>query len=134
MITDPIANYLTSIRNAILAKHASVSIPCSRMKISITKVLLDNGYIQDYKILTGKNEIKKYIKIFLKYNQKEKLFAINQLIRISKPGCRRMFKSYEIPRVLNGLGIAIVSTSKGIITDKQARKLKVGGEVLCHIY
>ncbi len=134
MITDPIANYLTSIRNAILAKHAHVSIPCSKIKIAITKVLLQNGYIQDYKILIAKDKIKKKIKIFLKYNQQDKQFAIKQLIRVSKPGCRRMMKAYEIPRVLNGLGIAIISTSQGVITDKKARKLNVGGEVLCYIY
>ncbi len=133
MITDPIANYLTSIRNAILAKHVHVFVPFSKMKLAITKVLLESGYIEKYKTIEQEKN-KKNIKIFLKYNREKKFFSIQKLIRISKPGCRKMCKVYELPRVLNGLGIAIISTSKGIITDKQARKKKVGGEILCHVY
>lgn len=131
-MTDPIADYLTRIRNAIKANHRVVNIPASNLKKEITKTLMDKGYILNYKFedvgLQGK------ITIALKYNPVTKLSAIKKLLRISKPGLRKYTKSDKLPRVLNGLGIAILSTSKGVMTDKEARKEKIGGEVLCHIY
>ncbi|QIK16636.1 30S ribosomal protein S8 [Blattabacterium sp. DPU] len=124
---DVIADFLTRIRNASLAKHKLLKVPFSKMKKEIICVLLENGYILDYKI---ENKI---IKIALKY-YKEKTSVIQKIIRISKPGLRKYCKCKNIPRVLNGLGIAIISTSSGIITDKQARKKKIGGEILCYVY
>lgn len=132
MITDPIADYLTRIRNAIRAKHRVVEIPASNIKKEITKVLYDKGFIQNYKFEeTGPQGT---IKIALKYNPVTKQSAIVDLQRVSKPGLRKYSGSSEMPRVLNGLGVAIVSTSKGVMTDKEARVLNVGGEVLCYVY
>ncbi len=131
MITDPIADYLTRIRNAIKANHRVVEIPASNVKKGITKILFDKGYILNYKFEDEK--MPKTIKIALKYHPVTKLPAINDIKRISRPGLRRYANSKELPRVLNGLGIAIVSTSKGLITDKEARKLNVGGEIICYV-
>jgi small subunit ribosomal protein S8 len=132
-MTDPIADYLTRVRNAIKAGHRVVEIPASNVKKQITKVLFDKGYIQNYKFEDNVN-YQGIIKIALKYNSISKKNAIVDLKRISKPGLRKYVGAEELPRVLNGLGIAIISTSKGIITDKEANKLKIGGEVLCHVY
>jgi small subunit ribosomal protein S8 len=132
MITDPIADYLTRIRNAIRAKHRVVEIPASNIKKEITKVLYDKGFIQNYKF--EENGPQGTIKIALKYNPVTKQSAIVDLQRVSKPGLRKYSGSAEMPRVLNGLGVAIVSTSKGVMTDKEARVLNVGGEVLCYVY
>ncbi len=130
--TDPIADFLTRIRNAIKAKHRVVEIPASNVKKELTKVLFEKGYIQNYKFesLTAQGSIK----IALKYNSVTKEPAIMSLQRVSKPGLRKYTGAEDLPRVLNGLGVAILSTSKGIMTDKEARTLKVGGEVLCYIY
>ena len=133
MITDPIADYLTRVRNAIRANHRIVEIPASNLKKEITKVLHDKGYIQNYKFEEGVN-YQGVIKIALKYNPAKKTPAITHLERISKPGLRKYAKADELPRVLNGLGVAILSTSRGVITDKEARDLNVGGEVLCYVY
>ena len=133
MYTDPISDYLTRVRNAQMAEHRVVDIPASNMKKSITKILHDKGYILDYKFEDTTNN-QGNIKIALKYNTKTKLPAIKKLIRISKPGLRKYVDSTTLPRVINGLGIAILSTSKGVITDKEARNLNVGGEVICHVY
>ncbi|WP_185873660.1 30S ribosomal protein S8 [Blattabacterium cuenoti] len=130
MNTDPIADFLTRIRNACFAKHLLLSIPSSKLKKKLTYVLLENGYILDYKIEKKNN--KEIIKIALKYYKK--ISVIQKIIRISKPGLRKYSKYKNIPRVLNGLGIAIISTSKGLITDKIARKKKIGGEIICFIY
>ncbi len=132
MVTDPIADYLTRIRNAIKANHRIVEIPASNLKKEITKVLMDKGYIRNFKF--EDDDKQGIIKIALKYNPQTKQSAITHLERISKPGLRKYKNSTELPRVLNGLGIAILSTSKGVITDKEARREHVGGEVLCHIY
>ena len=131
--TDPIADYLTRVRNAIKARHRVVEVPTSNLKKEITKVLFDKGYILNYKFDEAKATESK-IKIALKYNPETKEPAITKLIRISTPGLRKYKGATELPRVLNGLGIAILSTSKGVITDKEARVLKVGGEVLCYVY
>ena len=131
MFTDPIADYLTRIRNAQKAGHKVVDVPASNMKKSITEILFDKGYISSYKFEDDVNH-QGNIKIALKYNSKNP--AIKKLIRVSKPGLRKYTNTDSIPRVINGLGIAILSTSKGVITDKEARNLKVGGEVLCHVY
>ena len=132
-VTDPIADYLTRLRNAIMAKHRVVDIPASGLKKEITKLLKDKGYILNFKFEETENN-QGNIKIALKYNPETKLSAIKALERISKPGLRKYCDSTSIPRVLNGLGIAIISTSKGVITDKEARELGVGGEVLCYVY
>lgn len=132
MNTDPIADYLTRIRNAIRAKHRVVEIPASNIKKEITKVLFDKGFIQNYKFdETGPQGS---IKIALKYNSVTKQPAIVDLQRVSRPGLRQYKGATDIPRILNGLGVAIVSTSKGVMTDKEARTLNVGGEVLCYVY
>ncbi len=131
-MTDPIADYLTRIRNAIVAKHRVVEIPSSNIKREITRVLHDKGYIQAYKFIG--QEAKSVIKIALKYNATTSFSAIVKLERISRPGLRKYTKARNIPRVLNGLGIAIVSTSQGVMTDKEARTLNIGGEVLCYVY
>jgi small subunit ribosomal protein S8 len=133
MYTDPIADYLTRVRNAQMAEHKVVDVPASNMKKSITKILYDKGYILDYKFEDTTNN-QGNIKIALKYNAQTKLPAIKKLTRISKPGLRKYADSTTLPRVINGLGIAILSTSKGVITDKEARNFNVGGEVICHIY
>ena len=132
MSTDTIADYLTRIRNAIGAGHRVVEIPGSNLKRSITKVLYDKGYIAKYKFID--DGIQGKIKIALKYNKINKKSAITELQRVSKPGLRKYAGVAEMPRVLNGLGIAIVSTPKGVMTDKEARALNVGGEVLCYVY
>ncbi|GAL84114.1 30S ribosomal protein S8 [Sporocytophaga myxococcoides] len=129
---DPIADYLTRLRNAIKANHRIVEVPASNIKKEITKVLFDKGYIQNYKFEEDDKQGK--IKIALKYNPLTKQSAIVKIERISSPGLRKYSKSATLPRVLNGLGIAILSTSKGVITDKEARELNIGGEVLCYIY
>ncbi len=133
VVTDPIADYLTRIRNAQQAGHRIVEIPASKMKKSITEILYDQGYILKYKFddNAGKQGI---IKIALKYDPSTKKPIIRKLGRISKPGLRDFKKADELPRIINGLGIAIVSTSKGVMTNKQARAEHVGGEVLCYIY
>ena len=132
-MTDPIADYLTRLRNAIKANHRVVDIPASNIKKEITKVLHDKGYIQNYKFIDDIN-VQGIIKIALKYNPETKASAIVNLERISKPGLRKYANAEELPRVLNGLGIAILSTSKGVITDKEARNMNIGGEVLCYVY
>ncbi|WP_028981554.1 30S ribosomal protein S8 [Sporocytophaga myxococcoides] len=129
---DPIADYLTRLRNAIKANHRIVEVPASNIKKEITKVLFDKGYIQNYKFEDDDKQGK--IKIALKYNPLTKQSAIVKIERISSPGLRKYSKSATLPRVLNGLGIAILSTSRGVITDKEARELNIGGEVLCYIY
>jgi len=131
-MTDPIADYLTRLRNALKASHKIVEIPASNMKKELTKVLFDKGYILNYKF--EQEGPQGNIKIALKYNQTTKAAAIVSLQRVSKPGLRKYVGAGELPRVLNGLGIAIVSTSKGVMTDKEARAQHIGGEVLCHVY
>jgi len=131
MTTDPIADYLTRLRNAIMARKKIVEIPASGLKKDITRILYDKGYITNWKVEDdGKQGI---IKIALKYDSASRKSAINELTRISSPGLRQYADSTKLPRVLNGLGVAIISTSKGVITDKEARTLGVGGEVLCYI-
>jgi small subunit ribosomal protein S8 len=132
-VTDPIADFLTRIRNGIQAKHRVVNIPASNLKKEMAKLLKEKGYILNYKFEEGVN-YQGNIKIALKYNPETKISAIKKLERISKPGLRQYCDSTNIPRVLNGLGIAILSTSKGVITDKEASKLGVGGEILCYVY
>ena len=132
MNTDTIADFLTRIRNAIRANHRIVDIPSSNIKKEITKVLHDKGFISNYKF--EKEGSQGNIKIALKYNSRTKISAIEKIFRISKPGLRKYVGYDNLPRVINGLGIAILSTSKGVITDKEARKLKIGGEVLCYVY
>ena len=132
-MTDPIADYLTRLRNAIMANHRVVEVPASNLKKEITKILFQKGYILNYKF---EDEVgpQGNIKIALKYDPVTKVNAIKSLTRVSTPGLRKYVGYREMPRVLNGLGIAILSTSKGIMTDKQARKENVGGEVLCFVY
>ncbi|MFB1023029.1 MAG: 30S ribosomal protein S8 [Vicingaceae bacterium] len=133
MMTDPISDFLTRIRNASSAKHRVVDIPASNLKKEMTKILFEKGYILNYKFLDGDNP-QGLIKIALKYHAVSKVPAIKSLTRVSKPGLRKYAQSDNLPRVINGLGIAIISTSKGVITDKEARVEKIGGEVLCYIY
>ncbi len=131
MVTDPIADYLTRIRNAVKSNHRITEIPSSKLKKEITKILFDKGYILNYKFQEDtKPEI---IKIALKYHPLSKQSAITKLLRVSKPGLRKYVDAENLPRVMNGLGIAIISTSKGLMTDKEAKVIKVGGEVLCYI-
>ncbi|QKG81262.1 30S ribosomal protein S8 [Tenuifilum thalassicum] len=131
-MTDPIADYLTRIRNAVMARHRVVEVPASNMKKEMTKILFDKGYILNYKFEDdGKQGI---IKIALKYHPETKACAIKHLERVSKPGLRRYVNARELPRVLNGLGIAIISTSQGLMTDKEARTKNIGGEVVCYVY
>ncbi|MDA3880019.1 MAG: 30S ribosomal protein S8 [Prolixibacteraceae bacterium] len=132
-MTDPISDYLTRLRNAIKAGHKVVDIPASNVKKEMTKILKEKGYILNYKFEDDVN-YQGNIKIALKYNPENGIAAIKSLKRISKPGLRKYCDSTSIPRVLNGLGVAIISTSKGVITDKEARDLGVGGEVLCYVY
>ena len=132
-VTDPIADFLTRVRNAIQAKHRVVDIPASNVKKEITKILKEKGYILNYKFEEGVG-FQGNIKIALKFNPETKISAIKKLERISKPGLRQYCDSTNIPRVLNGLARAIISTSKGVVTDKEAHKLGVGGEVLCYVY
>lgn len=131
MNTDPIADYLTRIRNAVQANHRVVEIPASNIKKEMTKILYEKGYILNYKF---DDESKPgSIKIALKYHPVTKLSAINKMQRISKPGLRKYIDAESMPRVMNGLGIAVLSTSQGLMTDKEARKLNIGGEVLCYV-
>ena len=132
MYTDPIADYLTRIRNAASAGLRVVEIPASNLKKEMTKILFEQGYILSYKFEESK--VQDSIKIALKYDKETKQPVIRKIERISKPGLRKYVNSSELPRVLNGLGIAIVSTSKGVMTNKKARQENVGGEVLCHVY
>jgi small subunit ribosomal protein S8 len=132
-MTDPIADYLTRLRNAIKANHRVVEIPASNLKKEITKVLFDKGYILNYKFEQTENHHGS-IKIALKYNPETKEAAISNVERVSSPGLRQYVDAGSMPRVMNGLGIAILSTSKGVITDKEAKSLNVGGEVLCYVY
>jgi small subunit ribosomal protein S8 len=131
-MTDPIADYLTRLRNAILAGHKVVEIPGSNEKREMTKILKDKGYILNYKFEDGNYQ--GVIKIALKYNAESGIPAIKELKRVSKPGLRQYAGVADMPRVLNGLGIAIISTSQGVMTDKEARQKNIGGEVLCYIY
>ncbi|MCU0449400.1 MAG: 30S ribosomal protein S8 [Bernardetiaceae bacterium] len=131
-MTDPIADYLTRLRNALKANHRVVEIPASNMKKELTKVLYNKGYIQSYKFEDVAPQ--GVIKVALKYNPVTKQPAMIHLERVSTPGLRKYVKSNALPRVLNGLGIAILSTSRGIMTDKEAREQNIGGEVICYIY
>lgn len=131
--TDPIADYLTRLRNAIKARHRVVEVPASNLKKELTKVLFDKGYILNYKFEDTSNK-QGNIRIALKYNPETKESAITKLHRVSTPGLRQYKPANELPRVLNGLGIAVLSTSKGVITDKEAKAMNVGGEVLCYVY
>jgi len=131
-MTDPIADFLTRIRNAVAAGHKVVEIPASKMKQELTRILHEKGYILSYKVVEGTPS--STIKIALKYHPESKRPAIKRLERISSPGLRRYVGADNLPRVLNGLGIAIISTSKGIITDKEAQNMNVGGEVICYVY
>lgn len=131
-MTDPIADYLTRVRNAYSVGKKIVEIPSSKMKLAITKILCEKGYILSYKVVDGTPF--NTIKIALKYHPQTKTAAIKHIERISRPGLRKYVDVENMPRVLNGLGIAIISTSKGVITDKEAKDLNVGGEVLCYVY
>lgn len=131
-MTDPIADYLTRVRNAVMAKHKVVEIPASNLKKEITKILHEKGYILSYKF--DEDDKQGLIRIALKYHPVSKAPAIKSIKRISKPGLRKYAGADSVPRVLNGLGIAVLSTSKGVMTDKEARREKIGGEVLCYVY
>lgn len=131
MTTDPIADYLTRIRNAIKANHRIVEVPASKLKKEITQILLEKGYILGYKVEETKPQ--PTIKIALKYHPKTKINAISNLVRVSKPGLRKYCSVATLPRVMNGLGIAIISTNKGLMTDKEAKNNHVGGEVICYV-
>ena len=131
-MTDPIADFLTRIRNAVSVGHKVVEIPGSKMKREMTKILKEKGYILNYKF--EEDGVRSNIKIALKYHPETKVPAIKSLVRVSKPGLRRYTSVEEMPRVLNGLGIAILSTSMGLMTDKEARQRNIGGEVLCYVY
>ena len=132
MVTDPIADFLTRIRNAVKARHRIVEIPASNIKKEMTKVLYDKGFILNYKFEDSGPQ--GTIKIALKYDASGKVPAITSLERISKPGLRKYTGTDNIPRVINGLGVAILSTSRGVMTDKEARTQHIGGEVLCYVY
>ena len=131
-MTDPIADYLTRLRNAIQAKHRVVEVPASNLKKEITKILFEKGYILNYKFVEDGPQ--GTIKVALKYDSVNKVYEIKMLIRVSTPGMRKYTGYKDMPRVINGLGIAIISTSKGVMTDKEASDLKIGGEVLCYVY
>ena len=131
-MTDPIADYLTRLRNAIQAKHRVVDVPASNLKKEITKILFEKGYILNYKFVEDGPQGS--IMIALKYDAANKVNAIKKLIRVSSPGMRKYTGYKDMPRVINGLGIAIISTSKGVMTNKEASDLKIGGEVLCYVY
>ncbi len=133
MFTDPIADYLTRLRNALAAGHRVVEIPASNIKKEITKILFDQGYILSYKFFS-EQEGHESIKIALKYDKESKDSVIKEIQRISKPGLRKYAGYKDMPRILNGLGIAIVSTSRGVMTNKQATREKVGGELICYVY
>jgi small subunit ribosomal protein S8 len=130
MITDPIADFLTRIRNAVMAKHQMVEVPASNMKRAMTKILFEKGYILNYKFEDGP---KPTIKIALKYHPVTKVSAIKTIERASKPGLRKYAHTEHLPRVMNGLGIAIISTSHGLMTDKEARAQNMGGEIICYV-
>ncbi len=130
-ISDPIADMLTRLRNAIMARHDSVLIPASRMKLSIARIIKDEGFINDYEVLRGKPH--RAIKIHLKYDDKNQP-VLSGLERISKPGLRMNVQRKEIPRVYGGLGIAVLSTSKGVMTGQQAWRRRIGGELLCYVW
>ncbi|MBT8377242.1 MAG: 30S ribosomal protein S8 [Bacteroidia bacterium] len=132
MYTDPVADYLTRIRNAVKANHRVVEIPASNLKKEMTKILFDQGYILSYKF--DDSSAQGTIKIALKYNKETKEPVIKKIQRISKPGLRKYAGSQEMPRILNGLGVAIVSTSHGVMTGKQAQRENVGGELLCYVH
>ncbi len=132
-MTDPIADLLTRIRNAILAGHKVVEAPASNLKKEVARILFEKGYILSYKVVDGENK-QGVLKIALKYNPKSKKPAIKKIERASRPGLRKYIGVDEMPRVLNGLGIAIISTSRGLMTDKEAKKENIGGEVLCYVY
>ena len=131
-MTDPIADFLTRVRNAYSAGNRIVEIPSSKMKVALTKILCEKGYILSSTVVEGTPS--STIKIALKYHPQTKQAAIKKIVRVSKPGLRKYTDVAEMPRVLNGLGIAILSTSKGVITDKEAKELNVGGEVVCYVY
>jgi small subunit ribosomal protein S8 len=131
-MTDPIADYLTRLRNAIMAKHRVVEVPASNLKKEITKILFEKGYILNYKFIDEGPQ--GTIKVALKYDAVTKTNAIKSLQRVSSPGLRKYTGYKDMPRVINGLGIAIISTSKGVMTDKEASEQKIGGEVLCYVY
>ncbi len=133
-MTDPIADYLTRLRNAIKASHRVVEVPASNLKKEITKILFEQGYILNYKFIDGENNAQGTIKIALKYDPVDRVNAIKGLKRVSRPGLRQYTGYKDMPRVLNGLGIAILSTSRGVMTNKKASDLKIGGEVLCYVY
>ena len=132
-MTDPIADLLTRIRNAIMAGHKVVEAPASNLKKEVARILFEKGYILSYKVIEGDGP-QGVLKIALKYNPKSKKPAIKEIQRVSRPGLRQYTGFDDMPRVLNGLGIAIISTSKGLMTDKEAKKEKIGGEVLCYVY
>ncbi len=132
MYTDPIADFLTRIRNAQMAQHKVVEIPASNLKKELTKILFEKGYILNYKF--ADESVQGTIKIALKYHPRTKRPAITDIQRISKPGLRKYAGSENLPRVMNGLGISILSTSQGVMTDKEARQRNIGGEVLCYVY
>ena len=132
-MTDPIADLLTRIRNAIMAGHKVVEAPASNLKKEVARILFEKGFILSYKVIDGDGP-QGVLKIALKYNPKSKKPAIKEIQRVSRPGLRQYIGVDEMPRVLNGLGIAIISTSKGLMTDKEANKEKIGGEVLCYVY
>ena len=132
-VTDPIADYLTRLRNGQMARHSIVEIPASNMKKRITEILYEQGYILKYKFEPSENG-QGIIKVALKYDAQTKEPVIREMQRISRPGLRKYSGSKSVPRIINGLGIAIVSTSRGVMTDKEARKLNVGGELLCYVY
>ena len=132
-MTDPIADLLTRIRNAILAGHKVVEAPASNLKKELARILFEKGYILSYKVVETENK-QGLLKIALKYNPKSKMPAIKSIQRVSRPGLRKYAGVDDMPKVLNGLGIAIISTSRGLMTDKEARKENVGGEVLCYVY
>ena len=131
VVTDPIADMLTRLRNAIMARHGDVLVPASRMKLSVAKILKEEGFIKDYEVIRGKPE--RTIKIYLRYYD-DNQSVISGLERVSRPGLRTYVQRKEIPRVYGGMGVAIVSTSRGVKTGQQARRLGIGGELLCYIW
>ena len=132
-MTDPIADFLTRIRNATRVKHSKVDIPASNMIKELTRILMEEGYIRNFAVVDDQKNTQGIVRVYLKYNSDRKS-AITGIKRASRPGYRNYTKVNKIPRVLNGLGIAILSTPKGILTDKNARKERVGGEVLCYVW
>lgn len=132
VMTDPIADYLTRVRNANTAMKKSVDIPASNIKVSLTQILKDEGFIKDFEVISEQDSVKKNIRVYLKYDQKTRV--ISGLKRISKPSLRVYVGKEDIPKVLGGLGVAVLSTSQGIMTDKKARREGMGGEVLCYVW